>query len=67
MSDLELALVHYDANKDEPFADVVWNALRKQLPDKVKLIGMCTYCPSCSWYIEDLDRFCPNCGQALKG
>jgi rubrerythrin len=67
MIDLELALAHYDGNKDEPFADLVWKALRKQLPTKVKMIATSYYCPVCKWDLEDSDMFCPHCGQALKG
>lgn len=65
MTDFELAANWYDDNRDQPYVDLVVRALHKQIPRSVKMVGYSNYCPACSWYIEDLDMFCPNCGQAL--
>jgi hypothetical protein len=59
MSDIEQALVIYDGKNEIPFCDLVYGALKKQVPRKPKLLK---YQPllNAGWEWE-----CPACGLAV--
>lgn len=56
MTEIEIAIIHYDGNNNEPYADLVVEALRKQIPKKVvKKIEFSSY--------EYISYRCPICNQ----
>lgn len=69
MTDLELAIVRFDGNGNEPYADLIVDALRKQIPMEPRIsVYHNKLCPSCSATMNGLqhEEFCGFCGQALK-
>lgn len=68
MTDIELALIEYDGDGSKPYCDVVYEALKKQLPKKVNWESGLPRCPKCGCRVgvSDSPNYCLYCGQALK-
>jgi hypothetical protein len=68
MSDLEKAIIEYDGNGKMPYCDLVWGALKKQIPKKLIHTEHGLKCPSCNvMFLIKYDRniYCQECGQLL--
>ena len=74
ITDLELAIIRFDGNGEEPYADLIVGALRKQIPMTLSYvapvgdnIGVSWVCPVCgAKKISTEDVFCYKCGQKLR-
>jgi len=68
MTELELAIIKFDGNNKEEYADLIVESLRKQIPMKMQIVNtVLSICPTCKFtrvLIED--NYCRNCGQHLN-
>ena len=68
MTDLELAIVRFDGNVNEPYADLIVESLKLRIPKRIKLEPHSSYCPTCDGSIREIEdsNYSMWCGQALK-